>query len=52
MLRLVQSLWQTCGVRAIQTTLYHPQTNGQCEHFNGTLKAILRAFVSQDLDWE
>ncbi|XP_075697048.1 uncharacterized protein LOC142662718 [Rhinoderma darwinii] len=49
---LVQSLWHTCGVRAIRTTPYHPQTNGLCERFNGTLKNMLRAFADTERDWE
>ncbi|XP_063813504.1 uncharacterized protein LOC135052435, partial [Pseudophryne corroboree] len=50
---LVQCLWAKCGVRQLRTAPYHPQTNGLCERFNGTLKQMLRAFVtSEGGDWE
>uniref|UniRef100_A0A803KCS2 Gypsy retrotransposon integrase-like protein 1 n=1 Tax=Xenopus tropicalis TaxID=8364 RepID=A0A803KCS2_XENTR len=51
--QLLQCLWQRCGVRAIHSSPYHPQTNGLCERFNGTLKTMLRTFVeSGEKDWE
>jgi len=31
------------GINQIRTSLYHPQTNGACERFNGTLKSMLRS---------
>jgi len=41
------------GVRKINTTAYHPQTDGLVERFNGTLENLLAKFVSdrQD-DWD
>ncbi|XP_068111085.1 uncharacterized protein [Hyperolius riggenbachi] len=37
----------------IVSSPYHPQTNGLCERFNGTLKQMLSTFVeSQGGDWE
>ncbi|XP_041439585.1 uncharacterized protein LOC121400486 [Xenopus laevis] len=51
--QLLQCLWQRCGVRPIHSSPYHPQTNGLCERFNGTLKSMLRTFVeSGEKDWE
>ena len=37
-------LWELCElaqVKKIRTLGYHPQTNGQCEHFNATLINML-----------
>ena len=34
-------------MKSASTTTYHPKANGQCEGFNGTLLAGLRAFVSE-----
>uniref|UniRef100_A0A8C5WHT0 Gypsy retrotransposon integrase-like protein 1 n=1 Tax=Leptobrachium leishanense TaxID=445787 RepID=A0A8C5WHT0_9ANUR len=49
---LTQQLWRLCGVRALHSAPYHPQTNGLCERFNGTLKQLIRAFVHESRDWE
>ena len=38
---LIENLCQLAGVQKLRTCLYHPQTNGQCEHFNGTLLNML-----------
>ena len=35
--QLVAGLCELMGVQKIRTSLYHPQTNGQCERFNSTL---------------
>ena len=39
--QLVADLCELMGVQKIQTSLYHPQTNGQCERFNSTLINML-----------
>uniref|UniRef100_A0A8C5LU94 Gypsy retrotransposon integrase-like protein 1 n=1 Tax=Leptobrachium leishanense TaxID=445787 RepID=A0A8C5LU94_9ANUR len=49
---LTQQLWRLCGVKALHSAPYHPQTNGLCERFNGTLKQLIRAFVHERKDWE
>ena len=36
------------GVKHRRTTSYHPQTNGLCERFNGTLCSMLRKFCGDD----
>ena len=35
--KLIENLCQVAGVKKLCTSPYHPQTNGQCEHFNSTL---------------
>uniref|UniRef100_A0A8C5LLD7 Gypsy retrotransposon integrase-like protein 1 n=1 Tax=Leptobrachium leishanense TaxID=445787 RepID=A0A8C5LLD7_9ANUR len=49
---LTQQLWRLCGVKALHSAPYHPQTNGLCERFNGTLKQLIRAFAHESKDWE
>ena len=39
--QLVAHLCELMGVQKIQTSPYHPQTNGQCERFNSTLINML-----------
>ena len=39
--QLVADLCELIGVWQIQTSPYHPQTNGQCERFNSTLINML-----------
>ena len=34
---LVRELCELAGVLKLRTTPYHPETNGQCEHFNPML---------------
>ena len=38
---LIDNLCQVAGVKKLHTSPYHPQTNGQCEHFNSTLLNML-----------
>ena len=39
--QLVADLCELMGVQKIQTSLYHPETNGQCKRFNSTLINML-----------
>ena len=39
--QLVADLCELMGTQKIQTSLYHPQTNSQCERFNSTLINLL-----------
>ena len=45
--QLVADLCTLMGMQKIQTSLYHPQTNSQCERFNSTLINML-----ETLPWE
>ncbi|XP_066445357.1 uncharacterized protein [Eleutherodactylus coqui] len=50
---LMQCLCKKTEVRHLVASPYHPQTNGLCERFNGTLKQMLKMLVeSHGRDWE
>ena len=51
---LIENLCQLAGVQKLRTSPYHsPQTNGQCEHFNGTLLNMLGTLTpEQKKDWK
>ena len=38
---LLKALYKIAQVKKIRTSGYHPQTNGQCEHFNATVINML-----------
>eukprot|EP00795_Rhopilema_esculentum_P006818 gene6818-12410_t len=41
------------GVKSIRTSPYHPETDGLCERFNGTLKNMLRKAATNDYpNWD
>ncbi len=47
------SVCQTLNVRNKFTTTYHPQTNGQVERYNRTLKAMLKSYLDDHPhDWD
>ncbi|CAM5168724.1 unnamed protein product [Eretmochelys imbricata] len=53
MYALLWCLWEKCGVRHDWASAYHPQSNGLVERFNGTLKMMLKTFMSQHpQDWD
>ena len=39
--KLIQELCELAQVKKLCTSPYHPETNGQCEHFNATLISML-----------
>ena len=50
---LIEHLCQLAGVQKLRTSPYHPQTNGQCARFNGTLLNMLGTLTSeQKKDWK
>ncbi|CAB4040108.1 Retrovirus-related Pol poly from transposon, partial [Paramuricea clavata] len=50
---LMKQVFSLLGVRKLRTSPYHPQTDGQVERMNRTLKGILTAYVNKDHnDWD
>ena len=50
---LLEEIYQLLHIKKIRTTPYHRQTDGLVERFNGTLKSMLRKFVSRSQkDWD
>lgn len=53
MSELLKQVYKLLGIRRVQTTPYHPQTDGLTERFNQTLKQMLRKFVNDTgSDWD
>ena len=49
----LMKVMQLLGVKKLRTSPYHPQTDGQVERFNRTLKGILTSYVNDDHnDWD
>ena len=48
---LVRQLCKVLGVEQVNTTAYHPQTNGVLERLHGTLESILTNTKDQGFDW-
>ena len=46
--QLLQSLYELLGVKAIKTSLYHPQTDELVEHFNQMLKSMLKRVLAEE----
>lgn len=50
---LLEEVYRLLQITRIRTSPYHPQTDGLVERFNGTLKGMLRKFVSRNQkDWD
>ena len=53
MSELMQVFLNEFSVHHIQTSPYHPQSNGACERFNGTLKTMIRSLLDRFSDsWD
>ncbi len=50
--KLMKSLCQRLGIKQLNTTPYHPQSNGCVERFHGTLIPMLRKLDHQGLEWD
>jgi hypothetical protein len=49
----MKKMFEILGVKKLRTSPYHPQTDGQVERLNRTLKGILTTYVNQDHnDWD
>ena len=50
---LMKKVFEILGVKKLRTSPYHPQTDGQVERLNRTLKGILTIYVNQNHnDWD
>lgn len=50
---VIQSLCQMLGITTTRTSAYHPEGNGQVEHFNCTVEAMLAKMVDDNQhDWD
>ena len=47
MSELMQVFLNEFSVHHIRTSSYHPQPNGACERFNGTLKTMIRSLLDR-----
>lgn len=45
---LMGEFYRLMGIRSIQTSAYHPQTDGMAEKFNGTLKAGIKKYITEN----
>ena len=53
MSRTLKELYGLLGITSVRTSVYHPQTDGLCERFNRTLKAMIRKFIHEDArNWD
>ena len=51
--QVMTALCKYLGVERTQTSVYHPQGNGQVKHFNRTLEAMLSKVVRENQkDWD
>lgn len=51
--KLLQAVCQLMGIKKVNTTVYHPQTDGLVERFNRTLTDMLAKTVEKDgKDWD
>ena len=46
--QLFRELYNLLNIRPVRTSPYHPRTDGLVEHFNKTLKSVLRKLVNKE----
>lgn len=44
----LKELYKSWGIKSIQTSVYHPQTDGLVEWLNKTLKSMILKFIHED----
>ena len=49
--KVLQQLYELCGIDSIQTSPYRPQSNGVVERMHGTLKPMLAKATEAGIDW-
>ncbi|KAN0048070.1 hypothetical protein ACTA71_002462 [Dictyostelium dimigraforme] len=49
---MISRLFASFGIKKLNTSTYHPQTNGKCEHFNGFLLRMTRKYVENYGSWD
>ena len=53
MSNVLQEIYLMLNISHLRTSPYHPQTDGQTERFDGTLKSMIRKFTaSNQKDWD
>ena len=51
--KLLHKVYDLMGIKKVNTTVYHPQTDGLVERFNRTLTSMLAKTVKKDdSDWD
>ena len=53
MSKVMKKYCSMTGIKQIRTSPYHPQTDGMVEHFNATLKRLLRKLTqNSEVEWD
>ena len=46
--KLMKRLWQICGVKQLENSPYHPESDGLAERFNVTLMRMIKAYLAEN----
>lgn len=49
MSKILKGICHTLKIKQLQTSIYHPQTDGLVERFNRTSKGMIQACIQEDL---